>query len=115
VSITPATAAEPSSSQSPSCEKLARLRKSALTLALPMHYGACGRVKGMNKYVLEISTPVFRVLRRRLPLYVSWSNEKAGPTQQIVVDDDVYSEMIDRAIAKRKTIDEVFLEVGTRG
>jgi hypothetical protein len=71
-------------------------------------------VKCMNKHVLEISTPVFRVLRKRGPRFVSWSDEKDGPTQRIVVDDDVYSEMIDRAIAKRKTIDEVFLEVGTR-
>jgi hypothetical protein len=69
----------------------------------------------MNKHVLEISTPVFRVLRKRVPLYVSWSDEKAGPTQHIVVDDDVYSEMIDRAITKRKSIDEVFLEIGKRG
>jgi hypothetical protein len=69
----------------------------------------------MNKYVLEISTPVFRVLRKREPRFVSWSDEKAGPTQHIVLDDDVYSEMIDRAIAKRKSIDEVFLEVGMRG
>ncbi len=68
----------------------------------------------MNKHVVEISTPVFRVLRRRVPVYVSWSDEKDGPMQQVVVDDDVYSEMIDRAIAKRKSIDEVFLEFGTR-
>jgi hypothetical protein len=69
----------------------------------------------MNRHVLEISTPVFRVLRKQAPLYVSWSDEKAGPTQHVVVDDDVYSEVIDRAIARRKTIDEVFLEVGTQG
>ena len=69
----------------------------------------------MNRHVLEISTPVFRVLRRRAPFLVSWSDEKLGPTQYIVVDDDIYNEMIDRAIFKRKTIDEVFLEVGTRG
>ena len=69
----------------------------------------------MDRHVLEISTHVFRMLRRLAPLYISCSAEKAGrPTQHIVVDDDVYSEMIDRAIAKRKTIDEVFLEVGTR-
>jgi hypothetical protein len=59
----------------------------------------------MNKHVLEISTPVFRVRRKRAPRFVSWSDEKAGLTQHIVVDDDVYSEMIDRAIAKRKSID----------
>jgi hypothetical protein len=68
----------------------------------------------MNRHVLEISTPVLRALRRRSSLYVSWSDEKDGPTQHIVVDDDVYNEMIDRAIAKRKTIDEVFLEVGAQ-
>jgi hypothetical protein len=68
----------------------------------------------MNRHVLEISTHVFHLLRRLAPLYISWSNEKAGPTQYIVVDDDVYSEIIDRAIAKRKTIDEVFLEIARR-
>jgi hypothetical protein len=69
----------------------------------------------MNRHVLENSTYVFRILRRLAPLYISCSAEKAGrPTQHIVVDDDVYNEMIDRAIAKHKTIDEVFLEIGTR-
>ncbi len=66
----------------------------------------------MNRHVLEISTHVFRLLRELAPLYISCSEEKNGPTQRIVVDDDVYSEIIDRAIAKRKTIDEVFLEIG---
>jgi hypothetical protein len=70
----------------------------------------------MNRHVLEVSTHVFRVLQRLAPLYISYSEEKAGrPTQHIVIDDDVYSEIIDRAIAKRKTIDEVFLEIGRRG
>lgn len=69
----------------------------------------------MNKHVLEISTHVFRLLRRRALLCIFCSEEKPGPTQRIVIDDDVYTEIIDRAIAKRKTIDEVFLEVGTRG
>ena len=69
----------------------------------------------MNRHVLEISTYVFRLLRRRALLSISCSDEKAGPTQRIVLDDDVYSEIIDRAISKRKTIDEIFLEVGTRG
>jgi hypothetical protein len=72
-------------------------------------------VKGMSRHVLEISTPVFRVLRRRAPLYVSWSDEKRSPTQRIVVDDDVYNEVIDRAISKRKTIDDIFLELSRRG
>jgi hypothetical protein len=69
----------------------------------------------MNRHVLEISTHVFRVLQRLAPLYISYSDEKASATQRIVVDDDVYNEIIDRAISKRKTIDEVFLEIGRRG
>jgi hypothetical protein len=68
----------------------------------------------MNRHVVEISTQVFRLLQRLAPLYITWANEKPGPTQHIVVDDDVYSEIIDRAIAKRKTIDEVFLEIARR-
>ena len=68
----------------------------------------------MNRHVLEISTHVFRLLRKLAPLYISCTDEEAGPTQHIVVDDDVYNEIIDRAIAKRKTIDEVFLEIGKR-
>ena len=68
----------------------------------------------MNRHVLEISTYVFRLLRRRALLSVSCSDEKDGPTQRIVVDDDIYNEIIDRAISKRKTIDEIFLEVGAR-
>ncbi len=69
----------------------------------------------MNRHVLEISTHVFRLLHRRELLCISCADEKDGPVQRIVVDDDVYSEMIDRAISKRKTIDEVFLEFATRG
>jgi hypothetical protein len=59
---------------------------------------------------LEISTHVFRLLRRRELLWISCSDEKDSHTQRIVVDDDVYTEIIDRAIAKRKTIDEICLE-----
>jgi hypothetical protein len=69
----------------------------------------------MNGHVLEISTYVFRLLRWRALSYISCTDEKDTPTQRIVVDDDVYSEIIDRAIAKRKTIDEIFLEFATRG
>jgi hypothetical protein len=69
----------------------------------------------MNGHVLEISTYVVRLLRRRELLCISCSDEKDGSTQRIVVDDDVYTEIIDRAIFKRKTIDEVFLELATRG
>jgi hypothetical protein len=68
----------------------------------------------MNRHVLEISTHVFRLLQRRPLLYISCSDERDGPTQRIVVDDDVYNEIIDRAISKRKTIDEIFLDVGRR-
>ena len=64
----------------------------------------------MNRHVLEISTHAFRLLRRRELLCISCSDEKDGPTQRIVVDDDVYTEIIDRAISKRKTIDETLLE-----
>ena len=67
----------------------------------------------MNRHVLEISTHVFRLLRRLAPLYISWSKEKAGPTQHIVVDDDVYSEIINRTISKRKTVDEICLELAS--
>jgi hypothetical protein len=66
---------------------------------------------GMHKHVLEISTEVFHVLEKKGPGYVSWSEAKPGPTQRILVGDDVYNEFIDRAIAKRKTLDEVVLEV----
>jgi hypothetical protein len=69
----------------------------------------------MNRHVLEISTYVFRLLRRRALLSISCSGEKDGPTQCVVLDDDVYNEIIDRAISKHKTIDEIFLEVGMRG
>jgi hypothetical protein len=65
----------------------------------------------MGEHVIEITTEVFHLLEKRAPAYVSWSDEKPGPTQQIVVDDEVYREFIDRAIAKRKTLDQVVREV----
>jgi hypothetical protein len=68
----------------------------------------------MRKHVIEISTEVFRLLQKRAPAYVSWSNEEPGPTQQILVEDDVYREFIDRAIAKRKTLDQVIAEACVR-
>jgi hypothetical protein len=68
----------------------------------------------MREHVIEISTGVFRLLRKRAPAYVSWSNEKPGPTQQILLEDDVYREFIDRAIAKRKTLDQVIAEACVR-
>jgi hypothetical protein len=63
----------------------------------------------MDEQVIEISTRVFRMLKKRDPWYVDWSDEKPGPTQRILVEDDVYREFIDRAIAKRKSLDEVLL------
>lgn len=71
----------------------------------------------MGEQVIEISTEVFRLLQKRAPAYVSCSDEKPGPTQRILVEDDVYNEFIDRAIAKRKTLDQIVTEacVRTRG
>ena len=68
----------------------------------------------MRMQVLEISTDVFRVLQKRAPAYVSLSDERPGPSQLIVVDDDVYSEIIDRAIAKRQSLDQVVREICCR-
>jgi len=68
----------------------------------------------MSEHVIEITTEVFHLLQKRAPGYVNWSDEKPGATQQIVLDDDVYSEFIDRAIAKRKTLNEVVREACTK-
>jgi len=65
----------------------------------------------MRTQVLEVSTEVFHVLKRRAPAYVSLSDEKPGPSQLIFVDDDVYVEIIDRAIAKRQSLDQVVREI----
>jgi hypothetical protein len=68
----------------------------------------------MRDYVIEISTGVFHLLQKRAPAYVSWSDEKPGPAQRILVEADVYREFVDRAIAKRKTLDQVVAEACTR-
>jgi hypothetical protein len=68
----------------------------------------------MGEQVIEISTEVFRVLKKRAPAFVAWSDEKPGPTQRILVENDVYNEFIDRAIAKRKTLDQVIAEMCIR-
>jgi hypothetical protein len=68
----------------------------------------------MQEHVIEISTEVFRLLQQRAPRYVALSDEKPGPTQKILVGDDVYREFIDRAIAHRQTLDEVVREVCTK-
>lgn len=68
----------------------------------------------MRIHVIEISTEVFRLLRQRAPGFVGWSEERPGPTQKILLQDDVYAEFIDRAIAHRQTLDEVIREACTR-
>jgi hypothetical protein len=68
----------------------------------------------MHIHVIEISTEVFRIVRRRAPQFIGWSEEKPGPTQKLLLENDVYTEFIDRAIAHRQTLDEVVREVCTR-
>jgi hypothetical protein len=68
----------------------------------------------MREYVIEISTKVFQVLQRQAPGYVACSEEKPGPTQKILLGEDVYTEFIDRAIAHRQTLDQVILAACTR-
>ena len=64
----------------------------------------------MGEQVIQISTGVFRLLQKRAPAYVSLSDEKPGPTQRILLEEDVYREFIDRAIAKHKTLDQIVRE-----
>ncbi|HVM62699.1 MAG TPA: hypothetical protein VMV72_17690 [Verrucomicrobiae bacterium] len=68
----------------------------------------------MYQYVVEVSTEVFHLLQKRAPGFVEWADEKPGPTQKIVLSEEVYNEFIDRAIAHRKTLDEVVREICTR-
>lgn len=68
----------------------------------------------MGIHVIEISTEVFHLLQHRAPWFVGWSEEKPGLTQKILLEDDVYSEFIDRAIAHRQSLDQVVREVCTR-
>ena len=67
-----------------------------------------------TEHVIDISTEVFRLLQKRAPGFVSYSEEKPGPTQKILLEDDVYTEFIDRAIAHRQTLDQVVREICTR-
>ena len=69
------------------------------------------RALNMGEQVIEISTEVFRLLKKKAPAYISLSDEKPGPTQRILVEEDIYNEFIDRAIANRKTLDQVVTEV----
>jgi hypothetical protein len=68
----------------------------------------------MREHAIEISTEVFRLVRRRDPRFIRWSEEKPGPSQKILLQEDVYTEFIDRAIAHHQTLDEVIREVCTR-
>jgi hypothetical protein len=68
----------------------------------------------MRKHVIDISTEVFHLLQEQAPGYVSWFDEKPGPTQKILLRDDVYIEFIDRAIAHRQTLDQVVREAWTK-
>jgi hypothetical protein len=68
----------------------------------------------MSEHVIDVSTEVFHVLQEQSPGYVSWGEEKPGPTQKILMEEDVYTEFIDRAIAHRQTLDQVIREACTR-
>jgi hypothetical protein len=68
----------------------------------------------MREYVTYVSTEVFRLVQHQAPGYVSWGEEKPGPTQKILVREDVYAEFIDRAIAHGQTLDQVIREACTR-
>jgi hypothetical protein len=68
----------------------------------------------MHEHVIDISTEVYHLLQQRAPGYVAWAEEKPGPIQKILVEDDVYTEFIDRAIAHRQTLDQVVREVCTK-
>jgi hypothetical protein len=67
-----------------------------------------------GEQVIEITTEVFHLLQKRTPGYLSCLDEKPGPTQRILVTDEVYRELIDRAIAHRKTLDQLVREACTK-
>lgn len=64
----------------------------------------------MREHVIEISTEVYRLLQARTHGDASWSDEKPGPRQRIVLGDEAYRQLIDRAIAERKTLDQVICD-----
>jgi hypothetical protein len=68
----------------------------------------------MRQQVIVISTDVFHVLKQQESAYVSLGEEKPGSTQKVLVQEDVYAELIDRAIAHRQTVDQVILEACMR-
>ena len=68
----------------------------------------------MRQQVLVVSTEVFHMLEEWESAFVSLDKETPGPTQKILVEEDVYRELIDRAIAHRQTVDQVILEACMR-
>jgi hypothetical protein len=68
----------------------------------------------MYQHVVEVSTEIFHLLQKKAPEFVEWAEEKSGPTQKVVLPDDVYCEFIDRAIHHRQTLDEVIRGVCAR-
>lgn len=64
----------------------------------------------MRIHVIEISTEVFHLLQKENSWLVRWLDEKPGSTQKILLENDVYTEFIDRAIAHRQTLDQVVRE-----
>ena len=64
----------------------------------------------MRGHIIEIPTEVYRLLQDRAHGHASWSDEKPGPIQRIVLNDEAYRELIDRAIAERKALDRVICE-----
>jgi hypothetical protein len=68
----------------------------------------------MRQRILVVSTEIFHLLKEQESAYASLGEEKPGPTQKILVEEDVYAELIDRAIAHRQTVDQVILEACTR-
>ena len=68
----------------------------------------------MREELIEISTEVFHLLQKRVPAYISLTEKKPGPTQKILVGEEVYTELIDRAISNRQTLDQVIREAWVR-
>ena len=68
----------------------------------------------MRGHVIDISTEVYRLLQERTRGLASWTDEKPGPMQQIVLDDEAYRKLVDRAIAEQKTLDRVICDTCVR-
>lgn len=68
----------------------------------------------MHKYVIDISTDVYHLLQQQGPGSIALAEEKPGPTQKILLGDDGYIALIDRAIARRQTLDQVVREAYTK-